>query len=167
MSTAAKISHRALEIAAGAPARAGGVDLHTEHGWCLALTRRVVETALGWADGSFYTRYGRERVERAPGPNATAWWARDLERSMRNLGLAVDPAAAQAGDLVFNWRAAVDRHGVYVGHVGVLTHGDLVLENINPAHRPQSLRRRASTIVLTPRATFPVTTAIRIPEDAQ
>lgn len=164
MSTGDRIATRALEIAAGAPIDAGGVNLHTEHGWCLAAARRVIETALGWAPASFYQRYGTERVERAPGPPATAWWARDLERSMRNLGLAIDPEAAQPGDLLFNWRTAVNRHGVYVGHVGVLTFGDLVLENVRPEHRPQSLRRRASTMLLTPRSSFPVTTTIRIPE---
>lgn len=164
MNTGDRIATRALEIAAGAPIRAGNTDLHTEHGWCLAATRRVVETALELADGGFYQRFGTERVERAPGPAATAWWARDLERSMRGLGLAVDPATARPGDLLFNWRAAVNRHGVYVGHVGVLTFGDLVLENVRPEHRPQSLRRRDSTMVLTPLASFPVTTTIRIPE---
>lgn len=164
MTPAVKIANRALEIAAGAPLTAGGIDLHAAHGWCLAVARRTVETALGWPDGGFYQRFGRERVDRAPGPPAAAWWARDLERSMRNLGLAVDPEAAQPGDLVFNWRSAVNRHGVYVGHVGVLTYGELVLENVNPAWRPQALRRRASTNVLTPRQTFEVTTTIRIPD---
>ncbi len=164
MSTGHKIAVRALEIAGGDPITASGVDLHKEHGWCLAATRRVIETALGWADGSFYARYGKERVERAPGPPPAAWWARDLERSMRNLGLAVDLEAAQPGDLLFNWRSAVNRHGVWVGHVGVLTFGDLVLENVRHDYRPQSLRRRASTMVLTPLETFPVTTPIRIPD---
>lgn len=157
------IADRALDIAAGAALAAGATDLHAEPGWCLAAARRTVETALGQADGRFYQLFGRERVEREPGPPATSWWARDLERSMRNLGLAVPIDQVEPGDLLFNHRAAPNRHGVYVGHVGVLTYRWLVLENVDPRWRPQALKRGSSCLMLTPLRTFPVTTAIRIP----
>lgn len=158
------IAAEALRTAAGAPVRAGGVDLHTQSGWCLAYARRVVEVALGWPDGSLYARHGTHRVERAPGPAAGAWWARDLERSLREQGHAVPTGTPpEPGDLLFYWRAALNRHGVYVGHVGVVTHGGLVAENVDPAYRPHSLRRARSCIVLTPVQAFAHSTTIRLP----
>lgn len=163
MTTRERIAEKALEVAAGHRLRAGSVDLHTEHGWCLAATRRIVELAHRWSDGAFYRRFGTERVERPAGVPATAWWARDLERSLRNAGYAVPGIEdAEPGALLFNYQAAPFR-GVFIGHVGILTHGDLVLENINPEHRPRSLRRAGSTMVLTPLEAFPVTTTIHLP----
>lgn len=167
--TAAEI---ALEVAAGAPltVRAGDrtIDLHAEAGWCLAAVRLIVERAHGWRPGALYELFGTHRVEREGGPPPAAWWARDLERSLREQGHAVPIAKAEPGALLFNWRAAVNAHGVYVGHVGILTHGGLVLENIRPEWRPQSLKRtladgRTSTLVLTPRHTFPTTLAVHLP----
>ena len=161
-----RIATVARSVAAGrVTPRAGGVDLTTTPWWCLAFVRRIVELGLDLPDGGFYRHFGKERVERAPGPPDGSWWARDLERSMRNLGLAVDPAAVgEDGDLLFNWRAAPNRHGVYIGHVGVLldARSGLVLENAAPAYRRFSLVR--GVVCLTPRERFPVTTAIRIPD---
>ena len=158
------IADEALATAAGKGVWAGGHDLHAVDGWCLAYARRVAEVALGWPDGSLYQRHGTHRVERAPGPPAAAWWARDMERSLREQGLAVhDP---RPGDLAFYWRAALNRHGVWIGHVGVITHGLLVAENVNPAYRPHSLTRQGSRIVLTPLSRFATSTIIRLPEPA-
>lgn len=159
-----RIADVALRTAAGDGVWAGGTDLHSASGWCLAYARRVVELAYGWPAGHFYTLWGRERVDRAPGPPAGAWWARDMERSLRNLGYGVPAGQAlQPGDLLFYWRAALNQHGVYVGHVGVLTHGDLVAENVSPAYRPHSLRRPGSVLLLTPLSRFAWSTAIRLP----
>ena len=146
--------------------KAGGIDLTRSPGWCLAFARRIVEIALEAPDGSFYARWGIERVPRAPGPRDLSWWARDLERSMRNLGLAVrEGEPARDGDLLYNWRAAPNAHGVYIGHVGILVDAKagLVLENVNARYRRFSLTRDA--VALTPRDRFPVTTTIRIPDD--
>ena len=143
--------------------RAGEVDLTTTPMWCLAFVRRIVELALEYQDGAFYTRWGTERVERAPGPPGGAWWARDLERSMRNLGLAVPLDRLEDGDLVFNWKAAPNAHGVYIGHVGIVydAKAQLIIENADPRYRRFSLTRGA--VALTPRERFPITTAVRIP----
>ena len=64
--------------------------------------------------------------------------------------MSVPHAERQPGDLVFNWRSAFDRRwGAYVGHVGVLVHGDLVLENISPVFRAGTSLMRDS-LALTP-----------------
>jgi len=161
-----RIATVARAVAAGrVTPKAEKVDLTREPGWCLAFVRRIVELGLEYPDGAFYARFGTERVERAPGPPGGAWWARDLERSMRNAGLAVPlDDAGQDGDLLFNWKAAPSAHGVYIGHVGILldAKAGLVLENVDARYRRFSLTRGA--VALTPRERFPVTTAIRIPE---
>lgn len=159
------VARIARSVAAGRIVpKAGGIDLTLESGWCLAFVRRIVELGLEIPDGAFYELFGKERVERAPGPPASSWWARDLERSMRNLGLAI-PAGGEErdGDLLFNWRAAPNAHGVYVGHVGILAdaRAGLVLENVEPAYRRFSLTR--GKVALTPRERFAVTTSIRLP----
>ena len=160
------IARAARHVAMGRlEVKAGDVDLSQRSGLCLAFVRRIVEIGLELPPWGFYTRFGTERVEREPGPPASAWWARDLERSMRNAGLAVPTGELEEdGDLLFNWRAAPNAHGVYVGHVGVLADASagIVIENINPAYRRHSLTR--GTIALTPRERFPVTTTIRIRE---
>ncbi|MFU8868665.1 hypothetical protein [Natronococcus sp.] len=166
MSSGDRIAAVARAVLAGRIVpKAGGVDLTREPGWCLAFARRIVETALEAPDGTFYARWGTERVSRAPGPPDGSWWARDLERSMRNLGLAVrEGEPARDGDLLYNWRAAPNAHGVYVGHVGILVDANagLVLENVDARYRRFSLTRGA--VALTPRDRFPVTTTIRIPD---
>jgi hypothetical protein len=127
----------------------------------------VIELGMGWRDGELYQRHGTHRVEREPGPRATAWWARDMERSLVRQGLSL-PAGApvRPGHIVFYWRAALNRHGVYVGHVGVVTHGLLVAENVDPAYRPHSLTRRGSCIVLTPLQRFARSAVIELPAPA-
>lgn len=164
--TGERIATVARAVAAGRiTPKAGALDLTREPGLCLAFVRRIVEIALELPDFGFYQRFGTERVERAPGPPGGAWWSRDLERSMRNLGLAVPlDGVGQDGDLLFNWRAAPSAHGVYIGHVGILVDAKagLVLENVDARYRRFSLTRGA--VALTPRERFPVTTAIRIPE---
>jgi hypothetical protein len=166
-----KIAETALEFAQGQPLRIGSgatrVDLHVTPGYCLAFARRVVEVARGWPDHGFYERYGKARVERAPGPAGGPWWARDLERSLRDVAKLAVPTGAELepGDLLFNWRAAVNRFGVYVGHVGVLTFGGLVAEQVAPAYRRHSLRREDSPILLTPLERYVTTTAIRLPRE--
>lgn len=152
-------------IAGRVTPRAGSVDLTTTPWWCLAFVRRIVELALEYQDGHFYTRWGTERVERAPGPPGGPWWSRDLERSMRNLGLAVPIDRLEDGDLVYNWKAAPNAHGVYIGHVGIVldAKAGLILENADHRYRRFSLTRGA--VALTPRERFAITTAIRIPTE--
>lgn len=161
-----RIATVARAVAAGRIVpKAGAVDLTQRAGWCLAFVRRIVELGLELPDGGFYAAFGTERVDRAPGPPDGSWWARDLERSMRNAGLAIPVEHPGAdGDLLFSWRAAPNAHGVYIGHVGLLmdAKAGLVIENVDPRYRRFSLTR--GTVALTPRERFPVTTAIRIPD---
>lgn len=146
----------------------GGLPLPTKSGLCLMLTRLIVEDAHGLAPGGFYKL--RTAVVDPDTRASEEPYARDMERSFRDLGLAVSQKydgryvkAATAdvlpGDLLFRWDTAKDSNGVYVGHVGILLDGQMVLENVNPAYRSRSLNRGPTH--LTPLWTWPVTTVVR------
>lgn len=119
-------------------------------GYCLAQTRIIIEDAFGWPSHFWYAVYVTDWVQ-PPGYNrAHGHWARDAERSLRRMGMSVPLEERRAGDIVFNWRSAFDKTwNAYVGHVGVLVDGDLVLENISPRFRAGVSLMRAST-ALTP-----------------
>ena len=144
-------------------------------GLCLALVRVVLEHAFWNGQWALYDRHLSHRVERSPGSSSDPW-ARDAERSLSRQGMALDlprqpfegdtqryvnlDAAAgqlQPGDLLLRWDTALNRYGDYVGHVGILMPGDLVLENV--AHRPGSLQRGPTT--LSRLGAWPVTTVVR------
>lgn len=152
-------------------ALAGELQLPVSSGYCLRLVRMVIEHAL---DIDFYGTYLTHRVERAPSDD-TDPWARDVERSMRLGGYAVlapQPnqryvgmralkEVAMPGDLLFRHDVAPTRAGTNVGHVGILLHNGLVLENINPRFRPEGFHRRNTAV--TPLVYYRVTLAARIP----
>lgn len=152
-------------------ALSGELPLPVTSGLCLRLVRLVIEHALGI---DFYAEYLTHRVERAAGDD-TDPWARDLERSMRLGGFAVlEPQSKQRyvgmralkelampGDLLFRHDVAPTRAGTNVGHVGILLHNGLVLENINPRFRPEGFHRRNTAV--TPLVYYRVTLAARIP----
>lgn len=141
-------------------------------GLCLALVRIVVEDAL-WNGGRRFYDWRTHPVERKVGAPQSAFVpvARDMERSLTRAGMgislnmdgrhAIPDARLQPGDLLFRWDAAHWPLGElpYYGHVGILLHGDLVLENINPAYRAHSLSRGATS--LTPLDRFTFTAAVR------
>jgi hypothetical protein len=105
-------------------------------GYCLAQTRVIVERAFRMRSHQWYEDYVTEWVQPAGYDRSLGHWARDAERSLRNLGMQVDFLKREPGDLVFNWESAYSNTWkAYIGHVGVLVHGDLVLENIHPAFR--------------------------------
>lgn len=131
--------------AAAALALAGGVAQPTDTGYCLQFVREVVEHALGWPDRAFYRRYWVQRVEEN---DTSEPWARDLERSLRDLGYAVDEP--RAGDLVFDFTYRP------VGHVGVMLTNDVVLD-VFPVGGVPTLR-------VTPVSVWAPTTIIRFPE---
>jgi len=140
-------------------------------GLCLMLARLVVEDAFGLPSHGWY-RWLTHRVEREPGDD-TDPWARDMERSLRAGGFGVaEPAAGEryvssvalapvceAGDILFRWDVAKTRQGTFVGHVGILMPGEMVLENIGPASRKRSFFNGPTA--LTPLSDFPVTLAAR------
>ena len=144
-------------------------------GLCLALTRVVVEDALFDGKWRFY-EWRTHLVERLPNAPKDAMGpvARDMERSLREAGMAVAvPRKArhlqpdemqdlQPGDILFRWDAARWKWGAepaFYGHVGILMPGELVLENINPAYRAHSFKLGVNA--LTPLRHYLVTTAVR------
>jgi hypothetical protein len=147
-------------------------------GFCLQLVRLVIEDAMRWPSHEFYRRHLTHRVERAAGDD-TDPWARDVERTMRMQGHAIAvPASgnryvtkeeiatfAEPGDILYRWDTARTPAGTFVGHVGILLHGDLVLENVNPAFRKRSLHNSHNrTLTLTGIEDFAVTLVARLPE---
>lgn len=117
-------------------------------GMCLAWVRTMVEQAMGWPSHTLYRDYVTEWVQPEGYDQRDGHWARDAERSLRNLGMALgDTGEAQPGDLLFNWRAAwSDRWGAYIGHVGIKIEHGFVAENIDPTYRPSALRNGALAI---------------------
>lgn len=137
-------------------------------GMCLQLTRLIIETALDLPAFALYD--GLERVERAPGDD-TDPWARDLERTYKNRGWAIlepDPGrryiqkdailTAPPGSILHRWDAAKTSAGTFIGHVGILLHGGLVIENINPLYRKRSFHSTTNRfLAITPIDDFAVT----------
>lgn len=140
----------------------------TKSGLCLQLVRLIIETALQLPSHTLYTNL--ERVERAPGDD-TAPWARDLERTYRNRGWATaepEPGRRyipknvilqnEPGSILHRWDAAKTPAGTFIGHIGILLHGGLVIENINPLYRKRSYHAGNNrTLTLTPIEDFAVT----------
>lgn len=143
-------------------------------GLCLQLVRVVVERACalpagGWYRWRTHVAGGHERGDTTP-------WARDMERSLRAMGMDVegvrygpsgDPRryvaldGARPGDLLFRWDTAKQAGGAFVGHVGVLMPGDLVLENVNPSYRNPAYGMNRGPNRLTLAGAWPVTTIVR------
>lgn len=133
------IASRAWDVVRGNPLLDG-----TERGWCLQAVRRVVEASLGWDDHELYWRYGVARTTQGRADRTDwTWWAADIEAAMKELDLAVPAEHREPGDLVFRYLAARP-----YGHVAIFLGHDLVLEVIDPAHRPRSMFR--GDIAVTP-----------------
>jgi len=152
----------------------GELAVPNEPGLCLKLVRVIVEDAFGMQPWSWYSEWLKadRRVQRAEGDDYEPW-ARDMERALREAGFAYSfnlsansryvpheriMNSCSWGTLLFRWDTAKTRRGTFVGHVGILMPGGLVLENANPVIRQDSLVRGFTC--LTPLAKFPVTTAI-------
>lgn len=155
--------------------------------FCLAMVRVVIERAFWkgawrWYDGWRIILVDKDkRASRNP-------YARDMEASLRDLGQAlilprrdhenpdtgavdrdryVDINAAwnegqiAPGDLAFRWDVVKDANGVWIGHVGIVMPGKMVLEN-TPG-RPGALGRGAT--YLGALGSWPVTSVIRFDPD--
>lgn len=135
-----------------------------EAGSCLQLVRVVVEAALGLRSHEFYDRFlvagtsrrGGTESERLANARANPW-AADMEASAKKLDWGIPFHARQAGDLLFNHRAAEP-----YGHVAVLLDRDTVLENVDLAFRPASIHL-GPALALTPVEALPWTLAARVP----
>jgi hypothetical protein len=164
-------TNQRITEAAYAAAR-GTLPLPDASGLCLAATRIIVEHGLFNGRREFY-RWLTHPVERKPGAPQSAFTpvARDMERSLTRAGMSLTLArdgrhatpddTLQPGDLLFRWDSAAWSWGEvpFYGHVGVLLHGGLVIENIRPDYRAHSLQRGVTS--LTPIDRFVFTTAVR------
>lgn len=140
-----------------------------EHaGYCLQLVRLIVEDAYRMKPYSFYD-WRTHPVERDQFDSQEPW-ARDMERSLRAAGMAISFSderyisqkdileRCESGSLLFRWDTAKSAYGTFIGHVGILMPGGMVLENVNPVHRMNSFF--LGVTALTPLKYFRVTTAI-------
>ena len=112
--------------------------------YCLSTVRGVIEAAMGWCWGEFYKRY---LITKADGTDPNEPAARDMQKSLRQLGYDVKPEDRQAGDIITNWKLAYP-----YGHIAILLTKDLILEN-SPTHRPGAYRN--GELSITPYSAFP------------
>ena len=163
--TAAAQEHVARGIVrAGWEAVRGELPTPNEYGYCLKLVRLIIERAMGWQDSELYRRYvDRTWVAPPDYPHASGHWARDLERALRDAGMAVSGDRSRPGDILCNYEAAWSaRWGASIGHVAVLLDHELVLENVNPAFRAHRHAAVVGALCLTPRAAWgDATTVLR------
>lgn len=89
-------------------------------GWCLRVTRQIVQDALGINHDEFYHRF---LTVKASGTDAVVPYARDVQVSLRGLGYQVSDVGVLPGDLFFSWKP------MPYGHVGVVLSDGYVLEN--------------------------------------
>lgn len=92
----------------------------SDDGYCLRVTRQIVERALGLAEGEFYTRYRTHVSERNTSDKP---WAIDIQKSLREGGYGVSFAERQEGDIICTHEIAPQ------GHIGVLYSPSLLVEN--------------------------------------
>lgn len=90
-------------------------------GWCLRVTRQIVQEALGIDHAEFYKRYMPEKAE---GTDPNVPYARDVQLSLRNLGYGVKEEDILPGDIFCSWRP------LPYGHIGIVLSKEHVLENI-------------------------------------
>jgi hypothetical protein len=148
----------------------GKIKLPTTSGFCLQHTRIIIERAHGLPSHGWYA-WRTHPVERLPGDDKDPW-ARDMERSLRANGFAVEsPTTGNRylteeqvsngipGDIVFRWDLYKTKAGSFVGHVGILLPGGVVYENINPNSRPTSYKLGVNS--LTPIKDFRMTLIAR------
>lgn len=143
-------------------------DLHLQYegvpGMCLAITRQVIEKALGKSPHWLYQNTITSWVAPSSYDKRGGHWARDFERDAKLLGWSIPYEDREPGDIIFNWKAAYSKkYEAYIGHVGILWRDDLIFENINRLYRPISFTRGA--LALTPYGDWPVTLVARVPKN--
>lgn len=137
----------------------------TKPGLCLAFVRCVIEDALKLPSHELYRRFlvaGTSRRGNDPAANLreakTDPWAADLEASAKKLGWAIPALLRKPGDVVFCHEAAKP-----VGHVAIVLSRGLVIENIHPNYRPNSIHL-GNSLSITPYAAAPWTLVARVRE---
>lgn len=147
----------------------------TKPGNCLVLVRVIIQNAYKISYDEFYAH----RTNPVPRDyDMHIPWARDMERSLRSkwsvrthrIGPTGDPfkyvdwqdPAIKPGDIIFKWDTAINRQGDHVGHVGIYIGAGLLVENVDPAYRPNSFRNsRNPTFNITPLGDWAPTTVVR------
>lgn len=142
----------------------GRLAVQRKPGYCLMLTRQVVESALGFSDGGFYRRFIVVKAD----PKHEGYWARDAQKSLRAQKFNVRLDALLPGDLLFN-----DRVSKPYGHVGIYIGAytytnsqgrkvtiDGVLENTDSRRGV----RLGGAVAVTPLELWQPTEAFRIPD---
>jgi len=134
----------------------GSVDLDEEQNHCLGFVTSVIQDACKIPIAEFYSTYVHDIADPKEHWTEDEPWARDAEKSLRNLGMGVPLASAKPGDLFFIWRDAEahdwsQREGypVYYGHVGILLTPHDIIENVDALFRQHSFSR--GNIQITPR----------------
>jgi hypothetical protein len=89
-------------------------------GWCLRVTRQIIQDALRISHGEFYSRFLTMKASETD-PNVP--YARDIQISLRSLGYTVNETDVIPGDLFFSWKP------MPYGHVGIVLAPEYVLEN--------------------------------------
>lgn len=133
----------------------GEITLDEREGFCLGFVASALQAALGMPIPDFYANYVTKVADPVAHWQQDGPWARDAEKSLRDLGMGVHDEDAKPGDLFFIWKDAV-AHGwtmpgggvAYYGHVGILYTDALIVENVKPEYRPHSFHR--GQVQLTP-----------------
>lgn len=158
-----QVNERVVKAAvAAANGRVPGLPMTS--GYRLEFVRMVVEWALFEGRAEYYDRFlvagttkrgglASERLREAKNDP----WASDAEASAKKLGWAVPALLRKPGDLVFNYEAAAP-----AGPVGILLTRDMVIENIHPSFRPDSIHLSHSSLSVTPYASRPWTLVARV-----
>jgi hypothetical protein len=95
-------------------------------GWCLRVTRQIIQDALKIDHAEFYKRYMQHK---ASGTDPNVPFARDVQLSLRNLGYGVSESDILPGDLFFSWKP------MPWGHVGIVLNSEYAIENLS-GNRP-------------------------------
>lgn len=137
--------------------------LPTKPGMCLAFVRCVIERALWNGQWVLYDKAlvaGTSRRGNDPAANLREAkadpWAADLEASAKKLGWAIPAVLRTPGDIVFCHEAAKP-----LGHVAIVLSRNLVIENVHPNYRPNSIHL-ANSLSITPYEAVPWTLVARV-----
>ena len=99
----------------------GELGLVTVPGHCLQAVRVIVEKAAGVPPRTLYS-LAKPHLHPQPGEEIPLFWARGIERALRNLGIGRH--YPRPGDLVFSHKVSKP-----YGHVAVVVDEGLLLEN--------------------------------------
>lgn len=89
-------------------------------GWCLRVTRQIVQDALDIDHTEFYKRYMHKKAQNT---DPVIPYARDVQVSLRDLGYQISKEDIQPGDIFCSWKP------MPYGHIGIVLDSEHALEN--------------------------------------